>query len=420
MSMDLGMIVFDIAFSIIESIMLCYTTHVILKCRTKLRVDLPAVLVYLLVIEIQTFLSVNLIVKIVLSMILWALASAVLYRTKIVTGIICYAILMNCISAAETLMIVFSVCVGNRDMIIQWYAYVIDHIVAIIILGFLSKILVKIRDDLSWQEECLVVVVMVGILISEVATQTYKDVMTVDFAIWQLIAMILLWIGFFGLWAYLRNSIQVRLENQNEKQQLQKLQVQYQMYKDKQKDEERVRAIYHDMKNHLLVLQAQSANQAGSQEMIRSIQEQLSAYESYYHTRNSFLDIILREKKKAADERNVDFHVDVDFSKGSFIQGLDISTIFGNALDNAIEACEKLPEEDRFITVRAGVKNQFLIIQIENAAKEVAAETTSKPDDFLHGFGKKNIRRTVEKYGGQCQWAFEQGVYTLSVLIPLP
>ena len=278
----------------------------------------------------------------------------------------------------------------------------------------------KIRDDFSWQEEGLVIVVMAGTLISEVTTQIYKDVITVDFAVWQLIAMILLWIGFFGLWAYLRNSIQVRLENQNEKQQLQKLQVQYQMYKDKQKDEERVRAIYHDMKNHLLVLQAQSANQAGSQEMIQSIQEQLSAYEAYYHTRNSFLDIILRDKKKAADERNVDFHVDVDFSKGSFIQGLDISTIFGNALDNAIEACEKLPEEDRFITVRAGVKNQFLIIQIENAAKEEAAETTSKPDDFLHGFGKKNIQRTVEKYGGQCQWAFEQGVYTLSVLMPLP
>ena len=124
---------------------------------------------------------------------------------------------------------------------------------------------------------------------------------------------------------------------------------------------------------------------------------------------------------QTANECKIDFHAEIDFSEGDFIDGLDISTIFGNALDNAIEACEKLAEDERFITVKAGIKNQFLLIQVDNSAEENnETDHTAKEDGFLHGFGKKNIQRAVEKYYGHCMWSFEQGVYSLSILIPLP
>ena len=90
-------------------------------------------------------------------------------------------------------------------------------------------------------------------------------------------------------------------------------------------------------------------------------------------------------------------------------------------MDNAIEACEKLAEDERFITVKAGIKNQFLLIQVDNSAEENnETDHTAKEDGFLHGFGKKNIQRAVEKSYGHCMWSFEQGVYSLSILIPLP
>ena len=129
--------------------------------------------------------------------------------------------------------------------------------------------------------------------------------------------------------------------------------------------------------------------------MISKLQNEISAYGNYIQTGNAFLDVILKDKMAQAKEKQIDFLAEIDFSKGGFIEGLDISTIFGNAFDNAIEACIKLPEEERMITVKTGVRNHFFLILIENSAKDFS-ETTTKEDDFLHGFGKKNIQKSAE------------------------
>ena len=78
---------------------------------------------------------------------------------------------------------------------------------------------------------------------------------------------------------------------------------------------------------------------------VLALQNQILEYENYYHTGNDFLDIIIRDKAQRAREMQIDFSPQIYFEDGSFIDPLDISTIFGNALDNAIEACEKLPAE---------------------------------------------------------------------------
>lgn len=166
--------------------------------------------------------------------------------------------------------------------------------------------------------------------------------------------------------------------------QAREMEVKQSLYEERFKEEERVRRIYHDMKNHLLVLQSQANN----------------------------------------SEADIDFHAEIDLSEGGFLDGLDVSTIFGNALDNAIEACGKLPDEERFITVRAGVEcRNYLSIQIENSAdREACGENrvTTKEDTFWHGFGRRNIESSVEKYEGSCTYKHRDGIYTLSILIPIP
>lgn len=104
------------------------------------------------------------------------------------------------------------------------------------------------------------------------------------------------------------------------------------------------------------------------------------------------------------------------------MEPLDISTIFGNAIDNAIEACEKLAEDQRLITVKAECVRDMLLITIENSTlTEVQPmERTTKQDHFLHGFGISNIKNAVEKYGGQCSFRQEDGTYRLKILIPIP
>lgn len=218
-------------------------------------------------------------------------------------------------------------------------------------------------------------------------------------------------------------------DNMEMKYHVRELELQQSFYEERKIEGERVQRIYHDMKNHLLVLQARlneigyTGNQEKKQEtgeMITKLQNQISEYEDYVQTGNAFLDVILRDKTRKAKEESIDFHIEIDFSMGNFIDALDISTIFGNALDNAIEACEKVLEEERFITMKAGERNHFLVIHIENSAiQEEEEKKTTKEDTFLHGFGLKNIQRAAEKYGGQCKRNYQNGVYMLSILIPI-
>lgn len=202
----------------------------------------------------------------------------------------------------------------------------------------------------------------------------------------------------------------------------QELEMQSNYYKDRIRDEERVRSIYHDMKNHLLLLQAQAGNGQEVQESIQELQSQIQEYENYHHTGNEFLDIIIRDKAKTAQEKQIDFNAVISFEDGDFIELLDISTIFGNALDNAIEASEELPEDRRLVTVRSNRVRDMLVITVENNAAPAlsTSEGTTKKDAFVHGFGLPNIKKAVERYGGQCSIQTENEKFVLKILIPIP
>ena len=200
------------------------------------------------------------------------------------------------------------------------------------------------------------------------------------------------------------------------------LEVKQDYYRDRMKDEERVRGIYHDLKNHLLVLQARTEDGQELRRSVQGLQEQIGAYEDYYHTGNEFLDIILRDKAGKAQERKIAFSAMLSMEDSAFLDPLDISTIFGNALDNAIEASEKLPEERRAIVAKAGRIRDILVVSVENNALPEAAPSlkTTKRDERAHGFGLLNIRKAVERYGGQCSVRAREGQFLLKIMIPVP
>lgn len=231
--------------------------------------------------------------------------------------------------------------------------------------------------------------------------------------------VLLLSTAFMLLFLYLKNNYYLREQEQRDKVQIAQLQQQYAYYQDKLKDDERIRSIYHDMKNHLLVLEGTQATDE-TRKMAQELRSQIADYENYIHTGNDFLDIIIRDKAEKAREKHIDFSAFIDFSGVDFIEPLDISTLFGNGIDNAIEASEKLPEEQRVILVKAGKVQDFVSILIENnCADEVYADgNTSKADKFLHGFGISNMKKAAEKYDGTCTTAQKNGKFTLKILIP--
>jgi len=201
----------------------------------------------------------------------------------------------------------------------------------------------------------------------------------------------------------------------------QEMETQRNYYKERIKDEERVRSIYHDLKNHLLILEDNQGTEE-TRRMAKELRAQIADYENYVYTGNEFLDVIIRDKGRTAREKQIDFHAAVHLEADSFLEPLDISTIFGNAIDNAIEASEKLPEDQRLITAKAEHIRDMLVITVENNMQQGNSlpEKTTKKDGFLHGFGIPNIKNAVEKYGGQCIIKAENDIFLLKILIPYP
>ena len=213
----------------------------------------------------------------------------------------------------------------------------------------------------------------------------------------------------------------------------QELEMRQNYYEEKMEDETRIRQIYHDMKNHLLVLEnvmadtepaasfTENVSTDSVHPSIRHLRQQMESYENYYRTGNPYLDVIIRDKAKTAREKQIYFTAILHFADGSFLDPLDISTIFGNALDNAIEASEKLAIPRRVVSVKARRIHDMLVIAVENNALPDADTSgkTTKEDTLFHGFGLSNIRAAAEKYDGQCTVKCAGGVFVLKIMIPM-
>ena len=104
---------------------------------------------------------------------------------------------------------------------------------------------------------------------------------------------------------------------------------------------------------------------------------------------------------------------------------MDISSIFGNALDNAIECELKIPDkEKRLIHVSAYSQKNFLIIRFENYFEgEIDLghdlPATTKNDPQFHGYGLKSLRYTVMKYGGAVDVSTQEQWFILKIVIPM-
>lgn len=180
---------------------------------------------------------------------------------------------------------------------------------------------------------------------------------------------------------------------------------QYQEYADYY---EKNRQLIHDMKNHLFILKKCAEN--GEYEQLNQYLDEIGQVylepEFKIQSGNWMLDNILNQKKAASDQNEIVFETDISFLLHLPLSNTEICALFGNLLDNAIEACEKVEcPEDRFIRLKMKQQGRMLYIEITNSTagdikiKNGEMETTKKGDG-LHGIGIRSVKRIVKKYDG--------------------
>ena len=181
----------------------------------------------------------------------------------------------------------------------------------------------------------------------------------------------------------------------------------------------------HDLKHQVAALRNISSaeqREAHLSEIERSIQ----IYDSTLETGSRVLDTVLTEKSLYCGTHQITMTCMADGRRLSFLDDVDIYTIFGNAIDNAIESVSGLTApEKRAIAVSVWSKSGLLLIQFENYFEgtlrfENGLPLTTKADKSSHGFGIRSIGYTVRKYGGHLTISAEDHLFLLSISIPLP
>ena len=310
--------------------------------------------------------------------------------------------------------------IGNI-FILQWKLYVFTILFRCIGLAAVYYLLRNFHYCLQQKDAFILTVgFLLAFSFSFASTYGYLNLQWEDTLILDLVTSVFC-VYFIMQFLYTKNVSYLREQEHQDKMQIAQLQQQYAYYQDRFKTEERICSIYHDMKNHLLVLENGQSTEAAKQ-LTQQLRSQIADYENYIHTGNPFLDVIIRDKSEIAREKHIDFSASVDLSGIDFVEPLDISTLFGNGIDNAVEASEKLSEGQRVILVKAGKVQNFLSILIENNCIDNlhSGSRTTKADKFLHGFGIANMEKAAEKYGGQLTTKCENGRFTLKILIPIP
>lgn len=202
------------------------------------------------------------------------------------------------------------------------------------------------------------------------------------------------------------------------------LDMQYNSYLASQESIDLVNRKYHDMKHQIALLRSE-LNTGEKLGILDRMESEIRAYEAQNKTGNQVLDTILTSKSLVCQNSGIHLTVVAEGAALDFMDVVDLSSLFGNALDNAIEAVGRLPDpEQRLISLTVCRQKDFLRIRVENRCEqELVLENrlphTTKADKGLHGYGLKSILATADKYSGSATIHAADGWFALSILIPL-
>jgi len=201
------------------------------------------------------------------------------------------------------------------------------------------------------------------------------------------------------------------------------LQSQYAIYRKSGESIDIINRKYHDLKHQIAMLRAEE-DFMKRQAFLDEMESDIKMYEAQNKTGNSVVDTILTSKSITCQKHNIELTCVVDGKLLNFMHVMDICTILGNALDNAIECEIQIEEQEkRLIHVEVLSKKEFIVLRFENYFEgklefEDNRPTTTKANKEYHGYGIKSIQYTAKKYNGWTTINKKGNWFELTIVIP--
>jgi signal transduction histidine kinase len=210
---------------------------------------------------------------------------------------------------------------------------------------------------------------------------------------------------------YLKNELNLYMQQQD---------IQMRYYEDMEKKYDSTRKLVHDVRNHIQMMQhlyEEQNNEAGCQ-YTKDVHEMLNKLGHKYYTSNKMLNIILNDKVQQMHEHGISEDIMVTDTELDLVRNVDLTTIFANILDNAIEAAELSNEKQ--IILRVAKIHDFITITLKNSMDK---EPVKKADSFEstkknhEGLGLKNVERVVENYKGDIQYEWKDQYFITRIML---
>ncbi len=260
---------------------------------------------------------------------------------------------------------------------------------------------------------------LVAYVMSEYMYRT-KDVSLMRIAAVSVIALIVSNVLLFYLFESQIKEAENRSKAMLLQQQIQNKSDYYQELAEKQRLSNKT---MHDLKNQLFALEELMKNNppAGTEEL-KKITDSLLSVSAMTVTGIDSIDALITAKMQKMKEKNIRFTHRICIPKELSLKPLDFCVVLGNLLDNSIEANEKMPENNRFVSFVVAQKQGYLSVQISNATNEKIKVRnneifTTKRNKEIHGFGLQSVKEIAEKYDGTVSFEQEDGAFSVIVML---
>ena len=199
-------------------------------------------------------------------------------------------------------------------------------------------------------------------------------------------------------------------------------QLQHQKYCEMVEVMEQNRELIHDTKHHFLVVQEYLKNEEyeNLQKYIKQISDEFQRTVPKVYTGIKILDFILEQKRVVAQKSGIRYEIDTMLLTGIPTTEQETCALFGNLLDNAIEACCLVETEEKWIEIQINQSNQLLSIEVLNTfeipcIRKQGVFETIKEERSVHGYGIKSMRRIVDKHQGLITYEEKEKIFITKI-----
>lgn len=324
------------------------------------------------------------------------------------------------------MMVVFSLSLNQIEMI---PAYRLLRFIVTMVLGLVVCDAIRVRRKTRSEKNDLVfwlwftIVFVVAVYICFLLFWMSSEIEHLQFNMLAVVGAIgVFFSAFFAIYLYERLAMQSKklYEQLQAKKQL-KMQVEH--MEEMMAKQREIRRFKHDLSNQLLVLKnyLDSRNLRESRDYLATLTQSFEKTIPQIDTGNSALDTILSAKKTFAESKGIAFKMKVQVPMALSVAPMDLCVVFGNALDNAIEACERIEHGEKRIECFLIQKDYALFCKIVNTAPFGTENnfSTQKDDVINHGFGLENIKTVLAKYDTVPVVEQQDDLFTFSFVIYL-